>query len=217
MGIRILLADDHKMFVEGLCSMLSGEEDIIVLARAENGREAVCLAERLRPDVVVLDINMPGLNGIEAARQILKNNPDTRVIALSIYSSRRFVTGMLQAGATGYLVKDCAFEELASAIRLVAKNQTYLSQKIHGVLVKDYITGTPVRDSGITSLLTQREREILQLVAEGERSEDISAKLFISVKTVNSHRQSIMRKLRVKNTAGLTKFAIKEGLILIDD
>ncbi len=217
MSITILLADDHKLVREGLCSMLEKETDLVVVAQADNGRDAVRLADKLNPEIVVLDINMPGLNGIDAAKLIHKNNPNLRIIALSVHSGRHFVAGMLKAGAAGYLVKHCAYEELARAIRLVADNKSYLSPQIHDVVIKDYINNSPENQDVFSSILTSREREVLQLVAEGTKSKDIAARLFVSIKTISTHRQQIMTKLNLNNVAELTLFAIREGLISIDD
>ena len=215
MDIKILLADDHKLVREGLCSLIDQEDDLCVVAQSETGRQAIWAAQKYKPDIVILDINMPELNGIDAAKQILKTQPDIKVIALSVYSSRRFVTGMLKAGASGYLVKDCAFEELTTAVRLVARGQSYLSQQIHDVLIKDFITFAPENQS-VSSILTPREREVLQLIAEGLKSEEIASRIFVSIKTVSSHRQQIMKKLNMNSVAELTKLAIKEGLTSID-
>jgi DNA-binding NarL/FixJ family response regulator len=217
MTITILLADDHKLVREGLCSMLEKETDMAVVAQTDNGREVARLADKLNPDIVVLDINMPDLNGIDAAKLIHKNNPDIRIIALSVHSGRRFVTGMLKAGAAGYLVKHCAYEELARAIRLVADNKFYLSPQIHGVVIKDCISNSPENQDAFSSILTPREREVLQLVAEGATSKDIAARLFVNIKTIYTHRQQIMTKLNLKNVAELTLFAVREGLVSIDD
>ncbi len=213
MGIKVILADDHKLIRQGLCSMLEKEKDIIVVAQAENGREAVQLVDELNPDVVILDINMPDLNGIDAAKLISDHNSNVRIIALSIHSTRRYVIGMLKAGAMAYLVKQCAYEELATAIRTVASNKSYLSPQIHDVVVSDFASDLPQHEDSSLSILTLREREVFQLVVEGVKSEDIAGRLFISVKTVSSHRRQIMKKLNMKSVAELTRLAISEGLI----
>ena len=214
MNIKVVLADDHKLIRQGLCAMLEKEKDITVVAQAENGREAVRLVDELNPDVVILDINMPDLNGIDAAKQISENdNNNTKIIALSIHSTRRFVTGMLKAGAMAYLVKQCAYEELATAIRTVANNKSYLSPQIHDVVVSDYAANLSKDEDSFLSILTLREREVFQLVVEGVKSEDIAGRLFISVKTVSSHRRQIMKKLNMKSVAELTRLAISEGMI----
>ena len=212
MNIKVILADDHMLIRQGLYAMLEKEKDITVVAQASNGREAVKLVDELNPDVVILDINMPDLNGIDAAKLISKNN-NTKIIALSIHSTRHFVTGMLKAGATAYLVKQCAYEELANAIRAVVDNKSYLSPQIHDVVVSDYVAVLSKEEDSFLSILTPREREVFQLVVEGVKSKDIAARLFVSVKTVSSHRGQIMKKLNIKSVAGLTRLAISEGLI----
>jgi DNA-binding NarL/FixJ family response regulator len=216
MEIKVLLADDHKLIRQGLYSMLEKEKDITVVAQAENGREAVRLVDELNPDVVILDINMPDLNGIDAAKLISNHNSNVKIIALSIHTTRRFVIGMLKAGAMAYLVKQCAYEELATAIRTVANNKSYLSPQIHDVVVSDYAANLSQDESSFSSVLTLREREVFQLVVEGVKSEDIADRLFVSVKTVSSHRRQIMKKLNIKSVAELTRLAISEGLISAD-
>ena len=216
MCIKVLLADDHKLIRQGLCAMLEKEKDIVVAAQAENGRQAVQLAKELNPDVVILDINMPVLNGIDAAKIILNYNKDIRIIALSIHTTKRFVTGMLKAGAVGYLVKQCSFKELANAIRLAMNNISYLSPQIHNAVVSGYATNLSKEEESVLSILSQREREVVQLIAEGVKSEDIATRLFISVKTVSSHRRQIMKKLNIKGVADLTRLSISEGLISAD-
>jgi two-component system response regulator NreC len=168
--------------------------------------------------VVIMDVKMPEMNGIEASHLILSELPRVKVIALSMYSDRRFILDMLKAGAHGYLLKDCAFEELARAIRLVITSKTYLSPAIAKVVVNDYVTthDPRARDSGI-SVLTRREREVLQLIAEGKRTVQIADQLHISVKTVDTHRQQIMIKLHTRSVADLTKYAIREGLVGLEN
>ena len=213
MSIKILLADDHKLIRDGLRSLIVGEEDMEVVAEAENGRDAVALARQHAPDIVVMDINMPDLNGIDATKMILEENSDIKVIALSIHSTSRFVKEMLKAGVSGYLVKHCAFEELATAIRMVVTDRPYLSSQIIGTVMDDYVTNFPSNQKSVFSALSSREREILQLIAEGLKSEKIASRLFISVKTVSSHRRHIMKKLNLKSVAELTRYAISEGLV----
>jgi len=215
MDIKVVLADDHTLIRQGLYAMLEKEDDITVVAQASNGREAVNLVAEFKPDVVILDINMPDLNGIDAAKLISKNS-NTKIIALSIHATRRFVTGMLKAGAMAYLVKQCAYEELANAIRAVADNKSYLSPQIHDVVISDYAANISKDEDSFLSILTLREREVLQLVVEGVKSEDIAARLFVTVKTVSSHRGQIMKKLNIKNVAELTRLAISEGVISAD-
>ena len=212
MSIRVLLADDHKIVREGLRSLLEKEPGMKVIGEAENGRRALSLARELSPDVVVIDVAMPDLNGIEATRQLMTRSPGVRVVALSMHSDRRFVAEMLRAGASGYLLKDCAFEELAQAIRTVAEDQTYLSPRIAAPVIKDYVNRLSVSYSSAYSTLTPREREVLQLLAEGKTTKEIASRLHISVKTVETHRRKIMGKLDIGSIAELTKYAIREGL-----
>jgi len=216
MSINILLVDDHKIIRDGLRSLIENEEDMEVVAEAENGRDAIKLAGKHHPDVMVMDINMPDLNGVDAAELILEENPDIRIIALSIHATKRFVSRMLKAGATGYLVKHCAYEELAKAIRSVVNNKPYLSSQILDTVLTDYTTGLSSGEISAVSTLTSREREILQLVAEGVKSEEIAERLFVSVKTVSSHRRAIMQKLNLHSVAALTRFAIREGLVSLE-
>lgn len=216
MTIRILIADDHKLIRDGLVALIGDEDDMMVVAQAENGRQAVELARKHNPDIVVMDINMPDLNGIDAARMIIEENPDARIIALSIHTTGKFIKPMLQAGVKGYLVKHCAFEELSAAIRMVMENQNYLSSQIVGTVINDYAANTNPGDDSVYLKLSTREREVLQMVAEGASSEEISEQLFISVKTVSSHRRRIMKKLNLKSIAEVTRYAINEGLITVD-
>lgn len=212
MSIRILLADDHKIVREGLRALLEGQPDVKVVAEAEDGRTAVQLAQKLSPDVAIMDVTMPGLNGIEATRRIVAEVPGVRVIALSMHSDRRFVAEMFKAGASGYLLKDCAFEELARAINTVVANQLYLSPEIADVVVEDYVRHLTETNPWALSDLTSREREVLQLLAEGKSTRQIASDLHLSVNTVATHRQHIMEKLDIDNIAGLTKYAIRAGL-----
>lgn len=216
MAIRVLLADDHKIMRDGLRSLLEKQEHIKVIAEAENGRKAVQVALEEKPDVVIMDISMPDLNGIEATRQVVASLPGTRVIALSMHSDKRYVVEMFQAGASGFLLKDCASQDLARAINTVADNRTYLSPEVAGVVIEDYVGRFLTPASSSTSMLTGREREVLQLVAEGWPTKDIAAHLFVSVKTVETHRRQIMKKLDINNVAELTKYAIREGLTSLD-
>jgi DNA-binding NarL/FixJ family response regulator len=216
MSIRILLADDHKITREGLRSLISKQSDMEVVAEAKNGRDAVGLAKELRPDVIIMDVSMPGLNGIEATKQILSEDENVKVIALSMHSDNLFVSEMLKSGASGYMLKDCAFEELDRAIREVVRGNTYLSPTISGVVVEDYLRKLNKSDSGESSILSNREREVLQLLAEGQSTKQIGLKLFISAKTVETHRRQIMNKLDMYTVAELTKYAIRKGLTSLD-
>lgn len=217
MSIRILLADDHRLFREGLRSLLKEEADMEVVAEASDGRTAVEQAGELKPDVVAMDISMPDLNGIEATRQIASRVPGTRVLCLSVHSDSRFVEGMLKAGASGYLLKDCANEELIQAIRAVAAGKTYLSPAIAETVVQSYAHGPTAKTAPNLDQLTPRECEVLQLVAEGLAGKQMAARLNISVKTIDSHRHQIMERLNLHSVAELTKFAIREGLTSLED
>jgi len=212
MNIRVLIADDHQIVREGLCSMLEKEPGIKVVGEAEDGRKTLRLARELTPDVIIMDVAMPDLNGIEATRQILAEFPTIKVIALSMHDDRRFVLNMIKAGAKGYLLKDSAFKDLAKAIRVVVANRTYLSNEIADVVVKDYLATSTSEESSAFCLLSPREREVLQLIAEGKTTNQIAEHLHISVKTVETHRAQLMTKLKVKGVAELTKYAIREGL-----
>ena len=210
MSISILLADDHRIIRDGLRSLLSTMPDMEVVGEAENGRQALRIARKYNPDLVIMDISMPDLNGIEATRQILAESPGTKVLALSMHSDRQFVIQMFRAGVSGYLLKNGAFEELVLAIDTVRKNETYLSPKIAGVLVRDLLETT--EDNSASSVLTPREREVLQLIAEGRSTKEIASDLNVSVKTVETHRRQIMDKLELRSVAELTKFALREGI-----
>jgi len=216
MSIRVLLADDHQITRQGLRSLLEKKADIEVIAEAENGRKAVELAKQLSPDVVIMDITMPDLNGIEASRQIIRDNETTKIIALSIHSDTLFISEMLKSGADGYLLKDCAFEELEQAIRTVVGGKVYLSPSISGVVVEDYLHRLSKSGIDNVELLTDREREVLQLIAEGKSTKQTALKLHISVKTVETHRRQIMNKLDIYTVAELTKYAIRKGLTALD-
>jgi two-component system response regulator NreC len=216
MTVRILLADDHKIVRDGLRALLEKQPGMTVVAEADNGRATVRLARELLPDLVIMDIGMPDLNGIDATRQILNELPSVKVIALSMHSDRRFVVQMFRAGASGYLLKDCAFEELARAVRAVLRNQTYLSPAVAGPVVEDYVQHLATADVLEFSALSPREREVLQLLAEGKTTREIAALLCVSIKTVETHRQQIMGKLNVRSVAELIKYAIREGLTSLD-
>ena len=215
MSIQVVLADDHHMIRQGLRALIEKEDGISVIAEAKDGREAVETVRELRPDVVVMDIGMPNMNGIEATRQIVAELADVKVLALSMHSDKRFVREMFAAGASGYLLKDSAFHELALAIRTLAKDGTYLSPGVADSVIKDFVDRRPESDVSVFSLLTARQREVLQLTAEGNSTKDIAALLSVSVKTVESHRLKIMEKLDVHSIAELTKYAVREGLTSI--
>jgi DNA-binding NarL/FixJ family response regulator len=212
MSIRVILVDDHQIMLQGLRALLDKQPDMEVIAEAGEGRTALRLARDLSPDVIILDVAMPDLNGIETARMITAEMSDIKVIALSMHSDRRFVIEMLKAGASGYLLKDCALEDLVRAIRVVMANQTYLSPEIAGTVVEEYVRRSPDGDTSAFSILTVREREVLQLLAEGLSTKNIAARLHVSVKTIETHRQHIMEKLDTHSIADLIKYAVREGL-----
>ncbi len=216
MGTRILLADDHRIVREGIRALLLEETNMLVVGEAETGREAVELARKLKPDVVVMDIAMPDLNGMDATRQIMDACPSTRVIALSMHSDKRFVREMLLAGAAGYLRKGCQFDELVEAIQTVVVGETYLAPEIASAVAADYVDYVSRGAPSALSSLTPREREVLQLLAEGKRTKQIGGMLHVSVKTVSTHRRHIMKKLGVDSLAGLIKYAVREGITSVE-
>jgi DNA-binding NarL/FixJ family response regulator len=208
-----MIVDDHRLMREGLVAMLEEEDQLDVVGQAESGRKAVELAEQLKPDVIVLDIDMKELNGMEAARQIIQRNSKIEIVALTMYCDHQYIVGMLDAGAKGFLPKDSAYDELIRAIQSVHEGDMYLSPSVTGPVLKDYLDarkGEP-REAP-TKRLTDREREVLQLVAEGKSSKQIGAILGISLNTVIRHRQNIMEALDLRSVAELTKYAIREGL-----
>ena len=210
----ILLADDHTIVRQGIRSLLDAQEGIEVVGEAEDGRQAVEKAKELVPDIVVIDITMPNLNGIEATRQIKKINDKIRILVLTVHDNEEYVHQILQAGASGYLLKESAVSDLVSAINAVKKGDIFLSPSISKVVVKDYIRHVEAESGGFDSLniLTNREREILQLIAEGRTNKEIAALLKLSVKTVDVHRSHIMEKLHIHDITGLVKYAIRKGL-----
>ena len=214
MSVRIVLADDHQIVRDGLRTLLEQESGMEVVAEAEDGHTAVALAREQRPDVVVMDIAMPDLNGIEATRQIKADLPEARIIALSMHADKRFVAGMFQAGASGYLLKKGASRELVQAIRQVAAGQMYLSSEITSTLIEDYVGHLSSPDSAAD--LTAREREVLQLLVEGKSAEQIATQLHVSVNTVGTHRHHIMEKLNIHSLPELTKYALREGLTFLE-
>lgn len=207
----VILVDDHAMMRGGIRSILEKVEGISVVAEAGSGREAVTLASKHAPDIVLIDIGMPGLNGVEATRKIRAVDPRIAIIALSMHSDERYVTGMLDAGARGYLLKTCDADELLRAIEAVQRGKVYVTSDLTHVLVNrlhaDRREGAPPPDA-----LTPREREVLQLVAEGLTSKEIGARIGTTLKTVESHRTNIIRKLDLHSIADLTRYAIREGL-----
>lgn len=211
MSIRIVLADDHAIVRHGLSRSLQQEADIEVIGQTQDGLATMELVRELSPDIVVMDISMPDINGVEATRQIVKESPKVKVIGLSMHSSSKYVRAMFKAGATGYLLKDCPFEELVEAIKTVIAGKTYVSPSIGETVVQDYVS-TPEKTPSAFSTLSAREREVLQLLAEGKTTKEAGRRLHISPKTVEAHRLRMMDKLKLDNIAQLTKYAIQEGL-----
>ncbi len=207
--IRILLADDHKLVRQGFRLILVSQEDMDVVGETANGREAVELAKTLKPDVVIMDVTMPELNGIEATRRIREISPHIRVLALSVHRDSVYVREIIRAGAEGYLLKESADTDLLAAVRAVAEGQSYLSPEVQGAILKDYRKHV----TNPLDLLTSREREILQLIAEGKTNKDIASGLNLSVYTVDGHRTRIMEKLNLHSVGELVRFAIRNGLV----
>lgn len=217
MSITVFLADDHAVVRDGLRSLLDAQPDIKVIGDAANGRDAVRLVKQLRPNVVVMDIAMPGLNGIEASREIHEVCPSTQIIILSMYSTTEHIARALQAGARGYLLKESAGSEVVDAIRTVQDNQHYLSQKILDKFIDVYGNQRyAVEAQGPLERLSPREREVLQLIVEGKSNADIADILSLSIKTVETYRSRLMHKLEITNIPGLVKFAIQHGLIQLE-
>ena len=212
MKTRVLLADDHKIVRDGLRVLIERCDDMEVVAEAETGREAMHLARRHKPEIVIMDISMPDLNGIDATRQILEEVKGVKVIALSMHSDKQYVDGMLRAGVSGYLLKDCAADELIQCIRIVLSGRICLSPGVTGFLVNEYLQPTKDQVLAARTELSVREREVLQLIAEGRSTKDIANSLHISIKTVETHRKNIMEKADLHTVAELTKYAIRHGL-----
>ncbi len=210
MTIKILIADDHKIIRDGLCSLIEKQKNMKVIAQATNGREAVQLAHEKNPDVVIMDLSMPELNGIDATSEIIGSVPGCKVIILSMHTGKSFIIGALEAGATGYLPKESAFQDLIQALNAVCSGQTYLSPQVAHVVVTDY--KKQMFSSKPDKTLTTKEREVTQLIAEGYSTKEIAERLFISVKAVEARRRRIMEKLEVNTVADITKYAIREGL-----
>lgn len=212
MSLRVLIADDHVIFREGLRALLCQEPGIELVGEVGDGELAVSRTRELMPDVALLDINMPKLDGIEATRQIVATTGSVRVLIFSMEADRSFVVSALQAGATGYLLKECAFNELTIAIQAVAAGEPYLSPKIANIVIKEYLQRTSENDSTEAANLTAREHEVLKLIADGRNTKEIAASFNVSLKTIDSQRHSIMKKLGLYSVAELTKYAIRKGL-----
>jgi DNA-binding NarL/FixJ family response regulator len=213
--MRVVIADDHSLFRAGLRALLSGFEGVEVVGEARDGREALALLKELNPDVLMTDIAMPGLNGLEAAGRVAQDFPDIRVLILSMHATEEYVLQALRAGAAGYLLKEADPSELELALRAVARGETYLTPSVSKHVISDYLKrlgdqGTPA------DLLTPRQREILQLIAEGHSTKEIAATLHLGVKTVETHRAQLMERLDIRDVAGLVRYAIRIGLVSPD-
>ncbi len=212
MSVRILVVEDHQLVREGICALLEKTSDFEIAGEADSGEKAIEMAQAINPDIILMDVTLPKVNGIEATRQILQRNSHPKIIALSIYSDKRFVKGMLYAGAAGYVLKEGTFKELTQAIRVVLQGGTYLSLAITGVVVQDYRAFLNNEGSASISKLTTRENEVLKHLVEGKNAKEIAASLKLSTKTIESHRRQIMDKLGLQSIVDLTKYAIREGL-----
>jgi len=216
MKTRVIIADDHAIIREGLKTLFE-KKGMDVIAVAKNGREAVDFAIMYHPDVVIMDISMPDLNGVEATAGIRKQVPETKVIALSMHSNKKNIDSMIASGASGYVLKERAFDELYDAVREVSKGNFYLTPTIAGMYVDSQGSKIKLGDDILKfNKLSKKERQVLQLVAEGKKNKDIAENLGVSIKTIESHRKNIMKKLNIFSIAGLTKFAIKEGIVFLE-
>ncbi len=215
MSIKLLVADDHQLFREGLVNLLSGSNDVEIVGQAQDGNEAIQKAKELKPDVILMDIGMPGVNGIDATKELKNSLPSAKVIALSMHSDKQFINGMLEAGASGYMLKNSTYNQVIEAITTVNAGNKYLSGEVADIVIHDYL-GKKKAGEDEQVILSERESEILLMFAEGFTTREISDKLFISVKTVGTHKQKILEKLNLHNTADIVKYAIKKGLITLE-
>jgi DNA-binding NarL/FixJ family response regulator len=213
---RILLADPHEIYRNGLRSLINKQPGMTVVAEAEDGKGALELAQKLHPNVIIMDTEMPDMSGSQTTRGILAIIPTAKVIAISMHRDSRHLSEMLEAGACGYLLKDCTSEELARALQTVVQNHTYLSPKIANMVVSNFVHKQFGLHHDILSVLSPREREVLKFLAEGKTAKQTAAQMQLSVKTVETHRRNISHKLNIRSIAKLTKFAIREGLISVD-
>lgn len=219
MTYRVLLVDDHELMRDGLRSILERENDVEVVGEAEDGRSAVVLARTVKPDIVVMDVVMKDLNGIEATRQILADSPRVKVIALSSHADNRYVEAILEAGASAYVLKANAYDNLRSAIDAVGRGKSYLSPEVTEAVIQASRGGAGaggLRAGPLTAVLSPREKEVLQLLSEGLSSPEIGHRLFVATSTVETHRRNIMRKLDLHSVADLTKYAVREGLTSLE-
>jgi DNA-binding NarL/FixJ family response regulator len=216
MSIKILLVDDHEIVRYGLRCLIEEQSDMEVVGEAENGRHAINLARQLKPEIVIMDISMPDMNGFEATRQIRREIPTTKIIVLSMHHRKQFVIDMLNAGVSGYLLKTKVHEDLIRAIKAAVANEVYLSSKVTSMMARDYVSNLSASDRLAHTVLTPREREVLQLISEGKSTKESALHLHVSIKTIESTRRQIMQKLDIDNVAELTKYAISEGITSID-
>ena len=216
MATRILLVDDHEIVRFGLCSLLEKHADYDIVGQAEDGMEAVQLAQELAPDVIIMDVNMPNMNGIEATRDIKRQSPDAQIIVLSMHNRRQYVLDMLEAGASAYVLKTRAIQEMIPAINAVQAGDVFLSPKVAAVVAKVCISKEQMSKVNNASELTARERQVLQLLTEGRSSKQIGTALEVSEATTVKHRQNIMEKLNLRSVAELTKYAIQQGITSIE-
>jgi len=216
MGIRILVADNHGILRQGLQALIEKQSDMEVVGQADNGLEAVEMTRQLQPDVVLMDVTMPVLNGIEATRRIKRELPEVKILALSVHSKREFILDMVKSGASGYMLKECVLDDLVRAINTVAAGQTYLSPQVAGIVLeditKDSIFAVGERANGI---LTPRERDILKFLVDGKSAKQIASELDLGIKTIEANRRGILEKTDSNNLADLTKYAIRQGLATI--
>ncbi|HBG25521.1 MAG: DNA-binding response regulator [Planctomycetes bacterium GWF2_41_51] len=216
MAIKIFLSDDHAIVRDGLRRSLQQEEDMEVIGQAKDGLTTIQMVRDLNPDIILMDISMPDINGMDTCREITRDFPNIKVIGLSMHSAKKFVSEMFKAGAAGYLPKNCEYDELSTAIRTVMSGKTYLSPAITDVLVDNFVRTSPEENNSVFYTLTKRERQVLQLMAEGKTTKQIGQSLHISPKTVEAHRLRVMEKLNINNVAQLTKYAIQEGLTSVE-
>ena len=214
--IKILLADDHQLLIDGLRTILEKHRDVEIVGLAKDGLEAFELAMQFQPDIILLDISMPGLNGLDAAKKILRDLPSTKIIMLSMHGDLRYIQEALRIGAKGYILKESAAEELIQAIRDVKNGELFFSKSVRNQVLAEYVKSVRQHDKNVKPVLSIREREILQLLAEGKSTKDAAGMLNISVKTAESHRKQVMDKLGLHSIAELTKYAIREGLTQLD-
>jgi len=213
--MNILLVDDHDIIREGLRNLLEGITDLKVVAEGSSGREAISLAETHKPCMIIMDVSMADMNGVEATKEIKQKHPQIKILALSMHDDRRFIMEMIRSGASGYMLKNRASKEIAAAVDAIKNGRQYFSPQIMDVVMEELMHPTEEPGMHASKVLTPREREVLQLLAEGESAKDIAYRFSLSTKTIDSHRKNIMHKLDTHSIAELTKYAIREGLITL--